>query len=76
MGEVNDLTKNRSNFGSYLFGENSLFPSLFNGGTAVSRGDALKNKGFEDYLYNQSPYLQKILRENYSDLLGTYGING
>lgn len=76
MGEVNDLTKNRGNFGSYLFGENSLFPSMFNGGTAVSRGDALKAKGFEDYLYNQSPYLQKILRENYSDLLGTYGING
>lgn len=76
MGEVNDLTKNRGNFGSYLFGENSLFPSMFSGGTAVSRGDALKAKGFEDYLYNQSPYLQKILRENYSDLLGTYGING
>lgn len=76
MGEVNDLTKNRGNFGSYLFGENSLFPSMFNGGTAVSRGDALKKKGFEDYLYNQSPYLQKILRENYSDLLGTYGISG
>lgn len=77
MGEVNDLTKNRGNFSSYLFGENSLFPTFFNGGqTAVMRGDALKKKGFEDYLYNQSPYLQKILRENYSDLLGTYGING
>lgn len=77
MGEVNDLTKNRNNFGSYLFGENSLFPSLFNGGqTAVARGDALRNKGFEDYLYNQSPYLQKVLRENYSDLLGNYGIGG
>lgn len=74
-GEVNDLTKNRGNFGSYIFGENSLFPSLFNGGqTAVARGDALKNKGFEDYLANKSPYLQKVLRENYSDLLGTYGI--
>lgn len=77
MGEVNDLTKNRNNFGSYLFGENSLFPSLFNGGqTAVARGDALRKKGFEDYLYNQSPYLQKVLRENYSDLLGNYGIGG
>lgn len=77
IGEVNDLTKNRNNFSSYLFGENSLFPSFFNGGqTAVARGDALKNKGFEDYLYNQNPYLQKILRENYSDLLGTYGIGG
>lgn len=76
IGEVNDLTKGRGNFSSYLFGENSLFPTLFNGGqTAVMRGDALKERGFEDYLYNQSPYLQKILRENYSDLLGTYGIN-
>lgn len=76
MGEVDDLTKNRGNFSSYLFGENSLFPSIFSGGTAVSRGDALKRKGFEDFLRHQSPYLQKILRENYSDLLGTYGING
>lgn len=76
IGEVNDLTKGRGNFGSYLFGENSLFPTFFNGGqTAVMRGDALRERGFEDYLYNQSPYLQKILRENYSDLLGTYGIN-
>lgn len=74
--EVSDLTKNANNFGSYLVGENSLFPSMFNGGTAASRGAALKNKGFEDYLYNQSPYLQKILREDYSDLLGMYGIGG
>lgn len=77
MGEVNDLTKNRGNFGSYLFGENSLFPTLLSGGqTAVARGDALRNRGFEDYLYNQNPYLQKVLRENYSDLLGNYGISG
>lgn len=76
-GEVEDLTKGRNNPSSYLFGENSLFPTLFAGGqTAVARGDALREKGFEDYLYNKSPYLQKILRENYSDLLGNYGIGG
>ena len=76
-GEIKDLTKDKDNFFSYLWGDNSLFASPKYGfQTAAAKGRELQNKGFEDYLYQQSPYLQKILRENYSDLLGTYGING
>lgn len=38
------------------------------------RAKEMQNKGFEDYLYNNTPWLQKQLRENYSDLLGYYGL--
>lgn len=70
-----NLDKESSNLASYLFGSNSLFGTGFGlGQTTSMKANDLRNKGFEDYLYNESPYLQKVLRENYSDLLGTYGI--
>lgn len=70
-----NLDKESSNLASYLFGNNSLFGTGFGlGQTTSMKANDLRNKGFEDYLYKESPYLQKVLRENYSDLLGTYGI--
>ena len=76
-GELDDLDAQTRDFGSYLFGNNSLFGTGFGfGQTTGQKAQNLRNKGFEDYLYNADPYAQKLLRENYSDLLGTYGIRG
>ena len=72
QGELNDLRNNT--FWNYanpllgLWGDSASMKAM--------RAKELENKGFEDCLYNKDPYAQKILRENYSDLLGMYGIGG
>lgn len=77
QAELADLDRQTGDFGSYLFGNNSLFGTGFGfGQNTAQKAQSLRNKGFEDYLYNADPYAQKLLRENYSDLLGTYGIKG
>lgn len=43
-------------------------------GQKAIRAKQLEDKGFEDYLYNNAPWLQKDLREKYQDLLGYYGL--
>lgn len=76
QSEIDDLN-DRFNFGSVLnpLSENGLFGVLATGGkNTADRARELKNKGFEDYLYNNAPWLQKDLRENYGDLLGYYGL--
>lgn len=74
--ELADLDRQTKDFGSYLFGNNSLLGSGLGTNLTSKQAKNLRDKGFEDYLYNQNPYLQKVLRENYSDLLGSYGIGG
>jgi hypothetical protein len=78
QSELANLDRQTKDFGSYLnpFGSNGILGSGLGINSTANQARNLRNKGFEDYLYNQSPYLQKVLRENYSDLLGTYGIGG
>ena len=69
-GEIDDL--NNNSFWNYFN------PFLGLTGDSASqkavRAKEMQNKGFEDYLYNNAPWLQKDLREKYSDLLGYYGL--
>lgn len=79
MAELADLDQQTKDPGSYFnpFGSNGLFGTGFGfGQTTAQKAQQLRDKGFEDYLYNADPYAQKLLREKYSDLLGTYGIGG
>ena len=78
QSQLADLDRQTKDFGTYLnpFGSNGMFGSGLGINSTANQAKNLRSKGFEDYLYNQSPYLQKVLRENYSDLLGTYGIGG
>lgn len=79
QSELGDLDRQTSDPGTYFnpFGSNGLFGTGFGfGQTTAQKAQNLRNKGFEDYLYNADPYAQKLLRENYSDLLGMYGIGG
>ena len=78
QSQLADLDRQTKDFGSYLnpFGSNGILGSGLGFNSTANQAKNLRSKGFEDYLYNQNPYLQKVLRENYSDLLGTYGIGG
>ena len=75
--DIADLKNKSGSLWNYIGGEDNLFSGHalgWGGGLASDRAKALEQKGFEDYLYNQSPYLQSVLREEYSDLLPYYGI--
>ena len=75
--DIADYNKKADDIGNYIWGyDNPLSLHVFGvgGGTAREQARNLEQKGFEDYLYNQSPYLQSVLREEYSDLLPYYGI--
>lgn len=76
MSELDNLDNQTKDFGTYLnpFGSNGIFGSAFGSNSTANQARNMRNKGFEDYLYNQAPWLQKDLRENYSDLLGYYGL--
>ena len=78
QSQLADLDRQTKDFGTYLnpFGSNGMFGSGFGTNSTATQAKNLRNKGFEDYLYQQNPYLQKMLRENYSDMLGMYGIGG
>lgn len=76
MSELDNLDNQTKDFGTYInpFGSNGIFGSAFGSNSTANQARNMRNKGFEDYLYNQAPWLQKDLRENYSDLLGYYGL--
>lgn len=78
QSQLADLDRQTKDFGTYLnpFGSNGMFGSGLGLNSTATQAKNLRNKGFEDYLYQQNPYLQKMLRENYSDMLGMYGIGG
>lgn len=79
QGELADLDRRTGDFWSYFnpFDDNGLFSlGWATGNTTRDQANNLRNMGFEGYLRKEQPYLQEILRKDYSDLLGTYGING
>lgn len=76
MSELDNLDKQTKDWGTYInpFGSNGMFGSALGFNSTANQARNMRNKGFEDYLYNQAPWLQKDLREKYSDLLGYYGL--
>ena len=83
QAKLGDLDAQTNDFGTYInpFGSNGLFGSFAGFNSTRNQANNLRNKGFEDFLYNYSAdglngkYLQKLLREDYSDMLSAYGLS-
>lgn len=77
--EIADLDRQTGDFFTYLnpFGSNGILGHL-GGGFTSDQAKALKNKGFGDYLKNQSPVMYDTVMNNsdYADLLRIYGMGG
>jgi len=77
--EIADLDRQTRDPLTYFnpFGSNGILGHL-GGGFTSDQSKALKNKGFGDYLKNQSPVMYDTVMNNsdYADLLRIYGMGG
>jgi hypothetical protein len=82
QAKLGDLDQKTGNIGTYFdpFGANGIIGSGLGFNSTRNQANNLRKKGFEDFLYNYNSdglngkYLQKLLREDYGDMLSAYGL--